>query len=281
MKNWNFAAYVALFIMGTFFFSGCGEKWPENNETWAENTYITEGKIEIAHYHGQTMLNNELKKYEMLTAVHLTGFQQDSAVAAPARDESKLKVLRLSQFFSIPDKIRDSNYNLVISADPGNPFKMLRATFSLQSNKGNLFKLFENGSEKGRLKFFTDYPLTKLAKINWETEKDKVLLDLLPLSLRSLRFDQEKSSSFDLTVISSLMDCKLHPPTLMDVELQVTNKESITTGLGAKNAWRVRMAAEEVEWQYWFEDKAPYVLLQARSNKNDQWLLKDLKIIEN
>ncbi len=267
----NLTATTLLLLLSASCATGAGAPpgipWPGAGD-WAKAPLWDDGLAEVATYDARRRTYGQERVYEATILTVKETFTTERWVKAESAPPAgrALEVLKQNQI----ERWGTQNYPYTVMTsvfvDRADAARLVKLTMGHQEWCGNTFKEWK-GFES---------PPTLVAHSYWEPDGDStttfapgttdeplLLLDQLPLSLRSLPF----ADGFERAarVLPTLVSSKTGEPRAARATIRVSGSETVACGLGSVECWRVEVALAEggaLPSRLWFGKAAPNVLVR-------------------
>ena len=242
---------------------------------WAAASLWDDGQAEVALYQASRQQYGKIESYEAVFIVVKEDFNPRLNVKADPPYEGKklLPVLKLNAIHSYWTDNYPYHYLLSVFVRRDDPASLVKLTLGSQEWCGNTFKEVSAAGGRAELHFHSYFDGEGDASRPLELRPGDLLEDQLALVLRGLRF--APGLELHRRLLPSLISNNLRAPAeFRPAVIKVEGEERIATPAGSYSAWKVRLAAGDLEQTWWFEKAAPHTLLKMESSDGRAWLLK-------
>ncbi len=243
---------------------------------WARDLLWDDGLAEVALYDARRPQYGKIESYEAVFIVVKEDFDASLQVKADPPFEGKqlLPVLKLNAVHSYWTDRYPYNYLQSVFVRRDDPSTLVKLTLGSQEWCGNTFKEVSTRGDRPELHFHSYFDRQGDSTRPLDLRPGDLLEDQLPLALRGLKF--QAGLRVQRRVLPSLISNGLHAPVEFQLAtLIVVGEEPLRTPAGNFSAWKLTLEMGEVKQTWWFDSKAPHILLKMESSDGRAWLLKE------
>jgi len=244
--------------------------------TWAADPLWKDGLAEVSTYDAERVLDGSSWRYRTAQIVLVDSLDSERLVRAELRDGAvhRLRVLSLIESAEIPAPNGGYHFLTTVSVRHGDPFRLVKATAGIQEWRGNTFKEIGARDGRARMLHYTHSGGVENGSIDLDIDLESggVLTEQLPISLRSLRFEEGAVTSVRL--LDPIAGNRASRPGACRATITVAGKEPVSCGPGTLDAWRVVVMRENgAADTFWFEAASPHALVRLEAADGRRLLL--------
>lgn len=228
------------------------------NPDWAMDTLWEDGLAEVAVYDAERVIYKKKRNFEYTFITVKDDFNKEHNVKTDDYSRSDLfPVMKVNEFCRIPTNEYPYHFLTSLFIRRENPLQLHKLTTSSQEWCGNTFKTITDEGENYKL-YYNSY-FDGEGQGNRELQKELLLEDQLPYTLRSLRF--QDSLTFEADVLETQQTNKVGRLTVYKATVSGTKAE-----LEGQQVWQVDVQlAEGKTNRYWFASQYPNQLLRQQT----------------
>ncbi|MFD2245526.1 hypothetical protein [Pontibacter ruber] len=225
---------------------------------WAMHKLWENGLAEVAVYHAERVVYNKKRTFEYTLITVKEDFNKEHNVKTDDYTRNDLfPVMKVNEFCRIPTEEYPYHYLTSLFIRRENPLHLHKMTTSSQEWCGNTFKAITDEGEKYNL-YFNSY-FDGQSEGNRKLQKDLLLEDQLPYTLRSLRF--RNGLTFEANVLETQQTNKATDPKVYKATISTTKAD-----IAGAAAWQVLVQLDENKRSlYWFAAQYPNQLLRQQA----------------
>ncbi|GAB2968536.1 hypothetical protein GCM10027048_44270 [Hymenobacter coalescens] len=236
---------------------------------WAQSKLWDDGLAEVATYAAERVVYQRPRPYEMTIITVKEDFNQAYNVKTDDYQRPDLfAVMKVNEFCQIPTDNYPYHYLTSLFFRREQPLQVHKMTTSSQEWCGNTFKALTEAGGLYKLSYNSYWDGQGVNQV--DVQRDMLLEDALPYTLRSLRFNDEPL--FEANVLETQQTSKAGQPKLYRAEFRVARA---ALGEAPRPAWRVTVRLERGKDNvYWFDQHYPHLLLRHTAWDGRKLLLK-------
>ncbi|MHC2990487.1 hypothetical protein OB13_02295 [Pontibacter sp. HJ8] len=231
---------------------------PHFHADWAMDKLWEDGLAEVAIYDAERVVYKKKRNFEYTLITVKEDFNQKHNVKTDDYTRSDLfPVMKVNEFCRIPTDEYPYHYLTSLFIRRENPLQMHKLTTSSQEWCGNTFKTITDVGASYNL-YYNSY-FDGEGEGNRKLQKDLLLEDQLPYTLRSLRF--ANGLTFEANVLETQQTNKAGRMTVYKAIVSSTKAE-----VGGQAAWQVNVQLDKGKTNsYWFASQYPNELLRQHT----------------
>jgi hypothetical protein len=240
------------------------------NADWARHKLWDDGLAEVATYAAERVVYKKPRAYDLTIITVKEDFNQAYDVKTDDYQRPDLfAVMKVNEFCRIPTDNYPYHYLTSLFFRREQPLQVHKMTTSSQEWCGNTFKALTEAGGIYKLSYNSYWDGQGVNQV--DVQRDMLLEDALPYTLRSLRFNDEPL--FEVNVLETQQTSKAGPPKLYRAECRVARA---ALDEAPRPAWRVTLRLERGKDNvYWFDQQYPHLLLRHTAWDGRQLLLKE------
>ncbi|WP_286130524.1 hypothetical protein [Solirubrum puertoriconensis] len=252
--------------------SSLGNLHKHFNLNWAQHKLWDDGLAEVATYSAERVVYKKPRQYELTLITVKEDFNAEFNVKTDDYQRPDLfAVMKVNQFARIPTDNYPYHYLTSVFFRREQPLQVHKLTSSSQEWCGNTFKALTDLGTAYQLSYNSYWDGQGTGQR--ELQRDILLEDALPYTLRALRFNDEPL--FEANVLESQQSNKSGEPMLYRAEFRVARAP---LNEAPRPAWRVTMRLERgKENVYWFDQQYPHLLVRQANWDGRSMRLKDVR----
>jgi hypothetical protein len=242
------------------------------NLNWAQEKLWEDGLAEVATYAAERVVYNKPRQFELTIITVKEDFNKAFNVKTDDYQRNDLfPVMKVNVFGRIPTDNYPYHYLTSIFFRREQPLQVHKLTSSSQEWCGNTFKAITDEGKVYRLAYNSYWD--NQGNGQRELQRDVLLEDALPYTLRGLRFNDQPL--FEANVLETQQTSKAAEPVLYRAEFRVSRAPR---NEAPREAWRVNVRlAQGKESVYWFDQQYPHVLVRQQTWDNRTLRLTDVR----
>ncbi|MCG3204463.1 MAG: hypothetical protein KCHDKBKB_01178 [Elusimicrobia bacterium] len=242
--------------------------------SWGKDSLWNDGRAEVAVYDSERIIYGQPRHFKEHLIIVKEDMRMDTLVKADdPKKQPIMRVFKLNQIQKIDTQNYPYNYmtSVFVKDDPIQ--QVVKMTVGSQEWCGNTFKIYKGSpnNEAGTLMWNSYFDGEADQSTELTLGKDDYFEDQLPLSLRALPLKEGFEKK--IRVWDSLTTNRGVPPQVVEVQLKVQAKETIRSRAGSIPCWMVELKKPTGTDLYWFEVKAPHILVKMETSDGRKRLL--------
>lgn len=228
------------------------------NLNWAMDKLWEDGLAEVAVYDAERVVYKKKRTFDYTLITVKEDFNNAYNVKTDDYTRKDLfPVMKVNEFCRIPTDEYPYHYLTSLFIRRENPLHLHKLTTSSQEWCGNTFKAITDAGASYSM-YYNSY-FDGQGEGNRKLQKDVLLEDQLPYTLRSLRF--RDGLKFEANVLETQQTNKATEPKVYKATITI-----IKANIGKTAAWQVNVQLDETKLsRYWFAAQYPNQLLRQQT----------------
>lgn len=234
---------------------------------WARDPLWDDGRAEVAFYDARRLVYGRPTDYPATLIVVKEDLDARTLVKADAPYEGRelLPAMKLGADHRFDAPTMPYRFSLTAFVRRDAPARLLKLVFGAQEWCGVTYKRLDASGAAARLDFHSYFDGEASGSHPVALAAADLAEDQLPLALRGLDFAD--GLEVRTRILPTLASIRVPgPPALADAAIRVAGAETVTTGRGREEAWKVEVAFGEVRQTWWMARERPHMVLAMESS---------------
>lgn len=234
---------------------------------WARDALWDDGRAEVAFYDARRPVYGRPTDYPATLIVVKEDLDARTLVKAdpPYEGRALLSAMKLGADHRFDAPTMPYRFTLSAFVRRDAPTRLVKLVFGGQEWCGVTYKRLDASGAAARLDFHSYFDGEASGSHPAAFAANDLAEDQLPLALRGLDF--AAGLEVRTRILPTLASIRVPgPPVPADAILRVAGAETVATGRGAEEAWKVEVAFGEVRQTWWLARERPHTVLAMESS---------------